>query len=72
MNSAAASLRTLCVTVLVFIGSLLQTAYAQMDSLPSWNDGAGKTAILQFVRATTDKASPNCSSTLRPATARGL
>jgi phosphoserine phosphatase len=58
MNSAAASRRTLCVTVLVFLGSLLQTAYAQTDSLPSWNDGAAKTAILQFVRVTTDKTSP--------------
>ena len=26
--------------------------------LPSWNDGAAKKAILEFVRATTDKASP--------------
>src|ERR1044071_2981393 len=57
MNTPA-SRRTLCVTVLVFLGSLLQTAYAQTDSLPSWNDGAGKTAILQFVRLTTDKTSP--------------
>jgi len=28
------------------------------DPLPSWNDGAAKKAILDFVRATTDKASP--------------
>ena len=28
------------------------------DPLPSWNDGATKKAILEFVRATTDKASP--------------
>jgi len=27
--------------------------------LPSWNDGASKQAILEFVRATTDPASPN-------------
>jgi hypothetical protein len=27
--------------------------------LPSWNDGASKQAILDFVRATTDPASPN-------------
>jgi phosphoserine phosphatase len=28
------------------------------DSLPSWNDGPAKTAIVQFVKATTEKASP--------------
>ena len=28
------------------------------DPLPSWNDGPAKKAILEFVRATTDKASP--------------
>src|SRR5215831_13230763 len=27
--------------------------------LPSWNDGAAKQALLDFVRATTDPASPN-------------
>ena len=30
---------------------------AQTDALPSWNDGSAKTAIIDFVRATTDKAS---------------
>jgi hypothetical protein len=28
------------------------------DPLPSWNEGPAKTAILDFVKATTDKASP--------------
>src|SRR5207248_4876982 len=28
-------------------------AHAQTDPLPSWNDGAGKQAIITFVRATT-------------------
>ena len=28
------------------------------DPLPSWNDGAAKKAILEFVRVTTDKSSP--------------
>jgi len=32
-------------------------AYAQ-DPLPSWNDGPAKKAIIEFVKATTDKASP--------------
>ncbi len=33
-------------------------ASAQPDPLPSWNDGAAKTAIVEFVRATTDSAGP--------------
>ena len=33
-------------------------AYAQSDPLPSWNDGAAKKAIVEFVQATTDKGSP--------------
>ncbi len=45
-----------------FSGSLLTVqASAQTTSgrpLPSWNDGASKQAILDFVRATTDAASP--------------
>ena len=34
-------------------------ASAQTDPLPSWNDGAAKKAIVEFVKATTDKSSPN-------------
>ena len=34
-------------------------AGAQSDPLPSWNDGPAKEAILKFVRATTDSASPD-------------
>ena len=33
-------------------------AAAQSDPLPSWNDGAAKTAIVDFVKVTTDRASP--------------
>jgi hypothetical protein len=33
-------------------------AHAQTDPLPSWNDGAAKKAIVEFVKATTDKGSP--------------
>jgi phosphoglycolate phosphatase-like HAD superfamily hydrolase len=33
-------------------------AQAQTDPLPSWNDGAAKQAIVDFVRATTDRSSP--------------
>jgi len=32
-------------------------AFAQTDSLPSWNDGAAKKAIVEFVKATTEKGS---------------
>ena len=31
---------------------------ASSGALPSWNDGPAKQAILDFVRATTDQASP--------------
>ena len=42
-------------------------AYAQTDPstalgagpLPSWNDGPAKKAIVEFVKATTEKSSPN-------------
>ena len=34
------------------------TARAQTDPLPSWNDGATKKAIVDFVRATTTQGSP--------------
>jgi hypothetical protein len=37
-------------------------AFGQQDNtdpLPSWNDGPAKKAIVEFVRVTTDKASPN-------------
>jgi phosphoglycolate phosphatase-like HAD superfamily hydrolase len=34
-------------------------AFAQSGPLPSWNDGAAKKAITDFVRATTDPAGPN-------------
>src|SRR5213594_153235 len=33
-------------------------AHAQIDPLPSWNDGPAKQAILEFVKTTTDQASP--------------
>ena len=32
-------------------------AHAQTDPLPSWNEGAAKKAIVEFVRATTEKGS---------------
>ena len=52
-------LRTIRVGVLaasVVLTSWVSAA-AQVDALPSWNDGAAKQAILDFVRKTTDAAS---------------
>jgi phosphoglycolate phosphatase-like HAD superfamily hydrolase len=36
----------------------VSVAVAQSDPLASWNDGAAKQAILQFVKATTDQSGP--------------
>jgi hypothetical protein len=46
---------TLTVCVALLVGAL---ANAQTDPLPSWHDGVAKQAIVEFVRVTTDKASP--------------
>jgi phosphoglycolate phosphatase-like HAD superfamily hydrolase len=43
--------------MLLPVSALTQTAVAG-DPLPSWNDGPGKQAMLDFVRVTTDPASP--------------
>jgi phosphoglycolate phosphatase-like HAD superfamily hydrolase len=40
------------------LGSVSRVSMAAENPLPSWNDGASKKAILEFVRATTDKSSP--------------
>jgi hypothetical protein len=37
---------------------LFAQAYAQTDPLPSWNDGGAKKAIVEFVKSTTEKGSP--------------
>ena len=45
----------------IALGALLAvglTAGAQTDPLPSWNDGAAKKAIVEFVQATTTQGSP--------------
>jgi phosphoglycolate phosphatase-like HAD superfamily hydrolase len=39
--------------------SLGRLALAEADPLPSWNDGPAKSAIQDFVRATTDQSSQN-------------
>jgi phosphoglycolate phosphatase-like HAD superfamily hydrolase len=44
-----------------FLALFLTTinSHAQTDPLASWNDGPAKQRIVEFVRATTDKASPD-------------
>ena len=37
---------------------MVARVHAQPDPLPSWNDGPAKKAIIEFVKATTDKSSP--------------
>jgi hypothetical protein len=47
----------LALALLAWLGVTAQ-AFAQTDPLPSWNDGPNKQAILDFVQATTNRASP--------------
>ena len=46
-------LKILCVVLIALV-----TVSAQTEPLPSWNDGPARKAIVEFVRATTDQASP--------------
>ncbi len=50
---------SICLAILVSVFALVSPlpARAQIDPLPSWNEGAAKARIVQFVRAVTDKAS---------------
>jgi phosphoglycolate phosphatase-like HAD superfamily hydrolase len=52
--------RFLSISVLAIAASsaFSRQAITESDPLPSWNDGAAKKAIVEFVRATTDKESP--------------
>lgn len=52
--------RTVALTLfsLLFLTGQAFSQQDKSDPLPSWNDGAAKKAILEFVRVTTDKASP--------------
>ncbi len=56
MLSALAMLPTISATLLPVSAS---AQVANSAPLASWNDGAAKKAIFDFVRATTDRASPN-------------
>jgi phosphoserine phosphatase len=60
MKSFVISRRVNCyiVLALVVLFALAAPAHAGIDPLPSWNDGPAKQAIIQFVKETTDQASP--------------
>jgi phosphoserine phosphatase len=48
-----------CISLLFCLLPLLRAAAQGQDPLPSWNDGPAKLGILNFVKVTTDPASPN-------------
>ena len=53
-----------CSLVIVLaVAGLVVPAQAADDPLASWNDGPAKQAILAFVAATTDQASPKLRAT---------
>jgi phosphoglycolate phosphatase-like HAD superfamily hydrolase len=47
-----------CAVLLASLVSTGRTSAQPADALPSWNDGASKQAIVEFVRATTTQGSP--------------
>lgn len=46
-------------TIFFILCSLCTTSLKATDSLPSWNEGAAKQTIVNFMRTTTDKANPD-------------
>jgi len=54
LRSTRIAVAALCLWILTIASAFGQTA----APLPSWSDGPAKLAIVEFVRATTDKASP--------------
>jgi phosphoglycolate phosphatase-like HAD superfamily hydrolase len=48
----------LTVFSILFLSAQVFCQFPEVDPLPSWNDGAAKKAIIEFVWATTDKSSP--------------
>jgi phosphoglycolate phosphatase-like HAD superfamily hydrolase len=58
VNSVVSSLFSR-VLVLAVAVAWAAPALAQTDALPSWNDGAAKQAIVEFVQTTTTQGSPN-------------
>ena len=54
-----ANIKTIMMLAQLLIIPLFARVYAQTDPLPSWNEGAAKKAIVEFVKATTEKSSPS-------------
>src|SRR5262245_65813649 len=50
--------KALVVALIVPLLATGSTVRAESDPLPSWNDGAAKKAIVDFVQATTTQGSP--------------
>jgi phosphoglycolate phosphatase-like HAD superfamily hydrolase len=48
-----------CALALFAVAAIAPAAFAQTDPLPSWNEGAAKRAIVEFVQTTTTQGSPN-------------
>ena len=57
-NRFSRLLRALLIVLLLALGVAPSNVPAAEDPLPSWNEGPAKQAILDFVKATTDAASP--------------
>lgn len=53
------TLRVISVTSCLLFFLLTTVALAVTDPLASWNDGASKNSITAFVKAVTDKSSPD-------------
>ncbi len=53
-----AALGTLALAALLPLSAIAE-APSTVEALPSWNDGAAKQAIVDFVKVTTDKSSPD-------------
>jgi phosphoglycolate phosphatase-like HAD superfamily hydrolase len=51
-------MRRLSAVAFLAVCIISSNLHAADDPLPSWNDGPAKTAILQFVQATTDQSNP--------------
>jgi hypothetical protein len=51
-------LGAVAIGAMIALLSVGRAAHTQSDPLPSWNDGPAKQAIVDFVRATTEKDSP--------------
>lgn len=49
-----------CCLIAIAMGAILAQAFAQVDPLPSWNDGPAKQAILDFVARTTKAGNADC------------